>query len=133
MMATALHVSLAISLLAAVVAVAGVLVALFGHQLPLKVRYGLATSVVAVLPGLAFLVHAVVYPRLRSGGAPPPYDLWTILPALLWILVGPFVLLRSYTLAPPRRVPPYVDMMRLCLVLGWMAMSYIAAFLALLV
>ena len=90
-------------------------------------RAALATCLVGVLPGLTFVGHALVRRHFASANHPfAAYDLVTLWPALFWILVGPFVFLRSVVIARPRQVPWFVDVLRVLLVLGWASSSLLA-------
>jgi hypothetical protein len=132
-MGAVLIVCFGVSALAAIAAIAGTFVALFLTRVERTARFAVGTSVVAVIPGVLFVAHATVYALVKPGAATEPYHLWTILPAAVWILVGPFVLLRSYGLARPGRVPVYLDVLRFCLAMGWMASSFVTVFFASLV
>ena len=96
-------------------------------------RQALAVAALGAAPGILFVVHSVAGAAVTSRVARAPYDLWTLAPALAWLIVGPLVFVRSFQLARPLAVPWTVDLLRGVLVLGWAAGSCIATVAVILV
>jgi hypothetical protein len=122
-----------VALLGTVVVPAALALAMQRGKLERNVRFALATCVVAVGPGFAFVVHAAIRAAGGTGSPWQPYELASFLPAAFWLLVAPFVFARSAALARPLRVPRYVDGIRFVLMLGWVASSVLVVVAGLMV
>lgn len=123
MTAAVLFVCVLLCALAVVAATVGGLVFLVGRSLKRNARLAVGSCVAAAVPGLVFVVHAVSLRLTRPGSVWEPYNLWTFIPAALWVLVGPLFLLRSVMLARPLSLPGRVDAIRLLSAVGWVASS----------
>lgn len=98
-------------------------ISLSARRLPSHVRRSLAISAFGAMPSLLFVVHALL---TRSND--PPYDLWTFLPGVLWILVAPFVFVRSFVVTRPLAAPRHIDALRATHVAGWAAASVLIVY-----
>jgi hypothetical protein len=101
------------------------LVALLATGVGRRTRFAIGTSVVAPLPGLVFVAHTTAIRVMMPGVMWAPWDLWTIIPAPPGVPAGPLVLLRSFLLVRPRRVPGTIEAFRGCLAVGWLASSFV--------
>ena len=123
--------------LAGISFVVGVVSAVYAWRrsdLPTKERAALGTAVIGVIPGLAFLGQVIVVGIIAGTNEhSQPHEFATFWPALLWTLVGPFIFLRSATLAKFRVASGVVDAARIILMMGWASLSFIAIVYALLI
>src|SRR4051812_28744344 len=103
----------AVCALAIVTAVLTGVLASRSDRLPRETRFALGTSIVGALPGLVFVLQLL--PPWARGSLRNVGDLISFWPAVAWILVGPFVFLRSAILAKPFGIAKSLDALRLLL------------------
>lgn len=108
--------------------IVGAVISMSANCLTSQARRSVAISALGAMPSLLFAVHA-----LLTGMSEPPYELWTFLPAVLWIFVAPFVFLRSFVVARPLAVPRFVDVLRATHLAGWAAASVLVVYAGILV
>ena len=83
---------------------------------------GLWTAALGALPGSPLMIaHALAFAKADDDFVPL---------ALFGVIFGPIAFLESGRVAPPLRVPAYVDAARLLLLTSWAATSFSAAMAA---
>ena len=79
------------------------------------------------MPGLLFVGYLYIFALFTNSMAVlRPYNLLACGPAVIWIVVGPILFFRSAIRVSPGRGPVSLDLIRMSLLLGWAASSFIA-------
>jgi hypothetical protein len=113
----------AMSVLAAFLVIASIVIAICSTGSGWKERAALLISVAAATPSLLFAVSGI-YARGRERLVPwHPTTQRLLDVGVAWLLVGPILFMASASLAKPKEVSRLINGCRLLLAIGWIAAS----------